>query len=141
MSLRRAGFQRREQNRYDDDEYSHEYLLLELGFGRCRYAADQGLSERLGEPVVQVEVQLSQPVRGVELVQIAGDAVLDLRHAPLHLRPGEVLVTVVHRLELATVNRHAGFGEQPNGATQRNEPAADLADGAALSLRKSAIVL
>jgi hypothetical protein len=34
-------------------------------------------------------------------VQIAGDALLDLRHAPLHLVLGEVLVAVVHGLELA----------------------------------------
>src|SRR5271154_1027232 len=69
------------------------------------------------------------PVGGVELLQIAGDASLDLRHSPLHLRPREVLVTIVHRLELAAVNRHAGFREQAHGATQRNEPGADLADG------------
>jgi hypothetical protein len=41
------------------------------------------------------------PIGTVELPQIAGDALIDLRHAPLHLRPCEVLVTVIHRLAFA----------------------------------------
>jgi len=39
-------------------------------------------------------------VGGVELMQIACDAVLDLLHASRHLGPGEVPVPVVDRLEL-----------------------------------------
>src|SRR5271156_655257 len=74
------------------------------------------------------------PVRGVELLPIAGDTVLDLRHATLHLRLREVLVTVVHRLELAAVNRNAGFGEQAHGATEGNKLRADFTDGAAIVL-------
>src|SRR5271155_3227720 len=74
------------------------------------------------------------PVGTVELVQIAGDALLNLRHPPLHLRPGEVLVSVVHRLELAAVNRNAGFREQAYGATEGNKLSADLTDGAAIVL-------
>jgi len=69
------------------------------------------------------------------------DALLDLRHAPIHLGAREVLVAVVHRLELAAVDRHAGLREQAHRAAQRNEPGADLTDGRPLSLRKSAIVL
>ena len=54
--------------------------------------------ERLGRLVT---------VCGVELLQIAGDARLNLSHAPLHLGPREVPVAIVHRLELTAVNRHA----------------------------------
>ena len=74
------------------------------------------------------------PVGGVELLQIARDALLDLRHAPLHLGAREVLVAVVHRLELAAVDRDAGLREQAHRAAQRNKPGADLADGAAIVL-------
>ena len=74
------------------------------------------------------------PIGGVELLQIARDALLDLRHAPLHLGAREVLVAVVHRLELAAVDRHAGLREQAQGAAQPNKPGADLADGAAVVL-------
>ena len=49
------------------------------------------------------------PVGSVELLQVTGNALLNLSHAPLHLGTGEVLVSVVHRLELAAVNRNAGF--------------------------------
>ena len=52
------------------------------------------------------------PVGGVELLQIARDALLNLRHAPVHLGAGEVLVAVVHRLELTAVDRDAGLREQ-----------------------------
>ena len=74
------------------------------------------------------------PVGGVELLQIARDALLDLRHAPVHLGAREVLVAVVHRLELAAVDRHAGLREQAHRAAQRNQPGANLADGATIVL-------
>jgi hypothetical protein len=45
------------------------------------------------------------PVGGVELLQIARDALLNLRHAPVHLGAREVLVAIVDRLELAAVNK------------------------------------
>src|SRR5262249_16942475 len=70
------------------------------------------------------------PVGAVELVQIAGDALLNLRHAPLHLGSREVLVTIVHRLELAAIDRDAGFCKQAHGAAEPNKPSADQADGA-----------
>src|SRR6266516_6243000 len=66
------------------------------------------------------------PIGAVELLQIAGDTLLDLRHAPFHLRACEVLVTVVDRLGLAAIDRDAGFGEQAHGATERNKPGTDL---------------
>ena len=74
------------------------------------------------------------PIGAVHLMQIAGDALLDLRQAPLHLGAREVVVAVVHRLELAAVDRDARFLEQPQGAAERNKPGADLADGAAIVL-------
>ena len=52
----------------------------------------------------------------------------DLRHAALHLGAREIAVPVVHRLELAAVNRHARRGQQAQLAAQRHEPRADLAD-------------
>ncbi len=74
------------------------------------------------------------PVGGVELLQIARHALLDLRHPPLHLGPREVPVAVVHRLELAAVDRHAGLRQQPHRAAQRNKARAHLADGSAIIL-------
>jgi hypothetical protein len=68
------------------------------------------------------------------VLPVACDAFLDLRHAPLHLGPGEVLAAVVHRLELADFNRDAGLREQPQSAADRNKPSAHLADGAAVVL-------
>ena len=49
------------------------------------------------------------PVGGLKGRQIAIDAGFDLRHPPLDLIGGEVLVAVVNRLELAAVNRDEGF--------------------------------
>lgn len=49
-------------------------------------------------------------------------------HAPLHLGAREVLVSIIDRLEPAAVDRDA------NLAAERDEPSADLADGAAVIL-------
>ena len=38
--------------------------------------------------------------------QVALDARFDLRDAPLHLGSGEILVAVVHRLELTAIDGH-----------------------------------
>src|SRR3977135_4543476 len=51
-------------------------------------------------------------VSRIELRQIAGDALIDLFQAPLHLGLGEVLVTVVHRLELAAVDGQARIAKE-----------------------------
>ena len=48
------------------------------------------------------------PIGAIELAQIAGNALLDLRQPPLHLCPRKVLVPVVYRLELAAINGNAG---------------------------------
>src|ERR1700730_10069308 len=69
-----------------------------------------------------------------ELLQIARDALLDLRHSPLHLGAREILVPIIDRLELAAVDRDASYGEQAHRAAEHNKPAADLADGAAVVL-------
>src|SRR5439155_5529978 len=74
------------------------------------------------------------PVGGVELLQIAGDALLNLCHAPVHLGAREVLVAIVDRLELAAVNGDAGLREQAHHAAQCNEPRAYFADGRAIVL-------
>ncbi len=40
------------------------------------------------------------------------NTLLYLLHAALHLRPREVLIPGVDRLELTAIDRHAGIGEQ-----------------------------
>jgi hypothetical protein len=50
----------------------------------------------------------------VELLKIARDALLDVRHAPLHLAR---VVAVVYCLELAAVNRDAGLRQQAHRET------------------------
>ena len=74
------------------------------------------------------------PVGAVELVQIARDALLDLRHSPLHLGAREILVPIVDRLELAAIDGDARFAEEAHRAAENNKPAADLADGPAVVL-------
>ena len=107
--------------RLENREPPHLLLqLLDLLFEAARL----GL-ERLGRLL---------PVGSVELLQIARHALLDLRHPPLHLRPREVPVAVVHRLELAAVDRHAGLRQQAHRAAQRNKARAHLADGTAIVL-------
>jgi hypothetical protein len=44
------------------------------------------------------------PIGGVELAQIARNALLDLRQTPFQLSLREVIVARVHRLELAAVD-------------------------------------
>ena len=69
------------------------------------------------------------PVGGVELLQIARNALLNLCLPSIHLGAGEVLVAVVHRLELAPVNRDACLRQQAHGAAEGDKPSADLPDG------------
>ena len=42
----------------------------------------------------------------IELTQLSIDTFFDLFHTTLHLRRREILVPVVHRLELTTVDGH-----------------------------------
>ena len=72
------------------------------------------------------------PIGVVQLVQVACDALLDLRHAALHLGPREVLVPAVHRLELGAVDRHAGIAQQIKLAAQGDKLNTDLTDRPAI---------
>ena len=48
----------------------------------------------------------------VQLFKISIKALFNLFHAPLHLGTCEVPAAVVHRFELAAINRHDGVGKQ-----------------------------
>jgi hypothetical protein len=48
----------------------------------------------------------------------ARDALLDLRHAPLHLGARKVLIPVIDRLEFAAINRDAGLREHEPERTE-----------------------
>jgi hypothetical protein len=72
----------------------------------------------------------------VELAQIARHTVFELRPPALHLGTCEVPVAIVHRLELAAVDRHARRGQQAHLTAQIDEARANLADGAAIVLAK-----
>jgi hypothetical protein len=73
-------------------------------------------------------------VGGIELLQIARDALLNLRHAPVPLGEREVFVAIVDRLELPAVNGDAGLHQQTHHAAQRNDARAHFADGSAIVL-------
>src|SRR5205823_419683 len=73
-------------------------------------------------------------VSAVELREIAGDALVNLRQPPLHLGLGEVPIPRVDGLELAAVDRNARFAKQFKAAAQHHELTADLADGLAIVL-------
>ena len=66
-------------------------------------------------------------IGGVELAQIPRHALLDLSKAALHLRAREVLVAVVHRLELTAVNRNARRRQKTNLSAKGNELRTPLA--------------
>ena len=72
--------------------------------------------------------------RQCRAAQIARDALLDLRHPPLHLGAREVLVAVVDCLELAAINRDAGLRQQAHRAAQCNKLSTNFADGSAIVL-------
>src|SRR6202035_5008725 len=58
----------------------------------------------------------------------------DLLHAPLHLGAGEIAVSVVHRFELAAIDRDDRLREQVQLTAQHDELAAYSADGRAVVL-------
>src|SRR5262245_20294065 len=70
----------------------------------------------------------------VKLAQITRHTLFELRPPPLHLATREVLVAIVHRLELTAVDRHARRGQQANLTGQIDEAGANLADGLAIVL-------
>src|SRR3978361_978876 len=70
----------------------------------------------------------------VELREITGNALVDLRQTALHLGLGEVPIPRVDGLELAAIDRNGRFAEQFKAAAQHHELAADLSDGLAILL-------
>src|ERR1700674_339745 len=64
----------------------------------------------------------------VELREIAGHALVNLRQPPLHLGLGEVPIPRVDGLELAAVDRNTCFAEQLKAAAKHHKLTADLAD-------------
>src|SRR6266446_1138936 len=73
-------------------------------------------------------------IGAVELREIAGNALVNLRQTALHLGLGEVPIPRVDGLELAAVDRNARFAEQLKASAQHHELTADLADGLAVVL-------
>jgi len=73
-------------------------------------------------------------IAGVELAQIARDALLDLRETAVHFRFRDVVDPRIDGLELAAVDRDTGFRQQTHLAALRNELRADLLDRGATIL-------
>src|SRR6195256_2876698 len=71
-------------------------------------------------------------IGAVELREISGNALVDLRQPPLHLGLREVPVPRVDGLELAAVDRNARLAEQLKASAQHHELTADHADGLAI---------
>jgi ABC-type Fe3+/spermidine/putrescine transport system ATPase subunit len=67
-------------------------------------------------------------IGAVELREIPGDALVNLRQPPLHLGLGEVPIPRVDGLELAAVDRNARIAEQLKASAQQHELTADLSD-------------
>ena len=61
------------------------------------------------------------------MAQITRDAFLKLSTSPLHLRPREVLVPVVHGLELAAIDGDARHHEKTHLAAEFDEARTYLA--------------
>src|SRR3954452_426240 len=70
----------------------------------------------------------------VELREITGNALVNLRQTALHLGLGEVPIPRVDGLELAAVDRNARFAKQFKAAAEHHELTANLADGLAIVL-------
>src|ERR1700720_3099714 len=73
-------------------------------------------------------------IGAVELREISGYALVNLRQPPLHLGLREVPVPRVDSLELAAVDRNARLAEQFKAPAQHHELTADPADGLAVVL-------
>src|SRR5271156_4852410 len=73
-------------------------------------------------------------IGAVELREIAGNALVNLRQPPLHLGLRKVSVSRVDGFELAAVDRNARFAEQFKATAQLHELTTNLADGLAVVL-------
>jgi hypothetical protein len=58
------------------------------------------------------------PIRRVELVQMARNALVQWRPAPLNLPAHKIPITVVHRFKLTAFDCDTGVGKQPHLAAQ-----------------------
>src|SRR6516162_7776251 len=67
-------------------------------------------------------------VGAIELGKVACDASFQLLLSGLELMRREILVPVVHRLELAPIDHHQRLAEQADAAAQLDELGAYLAD-------------
>src|SRR6516165_2963310 len=66
-------------------------------------------------------------IGAIELGEVASNALLQLLLSGLELMWCEVLVPVVHRLELAAIDHHERLTEEANAAVQLDELGAHLA--------------
>src|SRR6266436_6639380 len=73
-------------------------------------------------------------IGAVELREVAGYTLVNLRQPPLHLGLREVSVPRVDGFELAAVDRNARLAEQFKAPAQHHKLTADLADGLAVVL-------
>src|SRR5687767_15879806 len=70
----------------------------------------------------------------IQICKIPSDAFLELLQTGLQLAIRKVLVSIVHCLELASVDGDDGLGEQAQATTHNNEISADATDGLAVVL-------
>ena len=70
----------------------------------------------------------------VELAQIACHALFELRPPPLHFRPRQVPIAIVHRLELAAVDRNTRIRKQAHLPAEFDKAHTHFADGTAVVL-------
>jgi len=85
-------------------------------------------------PLQRDRLALLLKVSGVELREIARDALFQLCAAALDFRLGEVPVTVVDRLELAAVDGDAGRLQETELATEFDEPCTYLLERGSIVL-------
>jgi hypothetical protein len=93
---------------------SRDLLVLALHHLRLDRIKPDGLLLELLDLVFQpcnfrLWHSIAVPIGGLELREIAGDALVDLLQAPLHLRLGEVLVPRIDRLELRSIDGDARY--------------------------------
>jgi hypothetical protein len=109
-------------------------LLLQLLFN---FPQGLHLLPELAQFLLQVrrlrlKVSRLRPIGGIEGIQIALDAFVNLLHPLFELVRREVLIAVVDRLELAAIDRHDGLAEQVELAAQGHKPPAHIADAFAV---------
>ena len=112
--------------------------ILASSFPRRRISSFNVAIFSVRRLVLVVRARRLLPVGAVQLVQVA-NTLLDLRHAALYLGPREVLVPGVHRLELGTVDRHAGIG-QIKPAAESDKLNTDFTDRVFAELGRSFVI-